>query len=608
MSADKQLQQVFDTQRIPLYDAMGQTKTYSTGAFSGFSEQLYWNCFPVINKNLTNSDGEVEVHKRPGHMVGYDYVANGQLTTGHVYNCVASLSIQALSSTNIYVIWDATSSQYTVLANNIVLGTIAGGPGSGLGGVSDYIYVSEITSSGLPGIAVVFQANGYSTTRAYYAITNSSKVFTAASLTVITDAYFPANLGGASYDALRGPIIQMDGYCFVMTKSGAIYSSVINDVSTWHSLTSPIMVQAIQSPDQGVGLARYKNFVLAFGSSSIEFFTNVGNILPYCALGRTEQAFTRIGAMSAKAIVQVGDDVFWMAHSVDGNLGLYKFGGGYTPVKVSNDKLTESLETQTASTYIWLQVFNDGIRQHLLTNIPVSPMLLANATYPSDPNGLLVTKDFGIYGSSLYRGWLCIDITTGSPWVWQTYVSVATGLLPVPSGQYIDGSNSTIYCNYGYCFQDPFSSLSTPSTNIGSVTGYSYNMILDDGVWTDTFHFQGTSQNFIYTAGIQFNTMDWGTEKRKRIHKFKIVQQGIHYVTPEPYTWVVYLKEPNYQDSAYPAGQTIISRPITPGTSNSRMYINNLGSGRYWSFGLAHKAAGPWRLQWLEVDISQGTS
>ena len=57
------------------------------------------------------------------------------------------------------------------------------------------------------------------------------------------------------------------------------------DITTWNTLAT---VVASQYPDRGVGLFRYKAFLLAFGQDSIEFWSDVSNPPPAASLERTD--------------------------------------------------------------------------------------------------------------------------------------------------------------------------------------------------------------------------------------------------------------------------------------------------------------------------------
>jgi hypothetical protein len=87
--------------------------------------------------------------------------------------------------------------------------------------------------------------------------------------TNITDVDFV----GAT-DAVLGECVIMDGYMFVLKSDNKIQHSDHNDITSWEA--SSIIAKTIIQ-DIPVGLARFRNQILAFGSESVEVFYNKGN-------------------------------------------------------------------------------------------------------------------------------------------------------------------------------------------------------------------------------------------------------------------------------------------------------------------------------------------
>ncbi len=153
-------------------------------------------------------------------------------------------------------------------------------------------------------------------------------------MTQITDVDFPAtNVGTFAH---------LDGYCFIMDSTGLIYNSDLNSVSAW---TSGNNIKAQMYPDIGVGLIRYRQYILAFGSETVEVFGNNGNAIG-SPLSRVDQGFHRIGCISSRSMTQVEDDIFWVASTDIGSFGVYTM-DGMVPKRVS----TPYIEAQIALAY-----------------------------------------------------------------------------------------------------------------------------------------------------------------------------------------------------------------------------------------------------------------
>jgi len=153
-------------------------------------------------------------------------------------------------------------------------------------------------------------------------------------MTQITDVDFPS--------ANVGTFAHLDGYAFIMDSSGYIYNSDLNSVSAW---TSGNNIKAQMYPDMGIGLIRYKQYILAFGSETVEMFYNAGNAIG-SPLARVEQGFHRIGCLSSRAMTQLEDSLYWVASTDIGSFAVYTMDGN-TPKRVS----TPFVEAQIALAY-----------------------------------------------------------------------------------------------------------------------------------------------------------------------------------------------------------------------------------------------------------------
>lgn len=158
----------------------------------------------------------------------------------------------------------------------------------------------------------------------------------------IIDSDFPTDI--------IGPFQSMNGYAYIMTLSGKVYNSDLNSIISWSS-TGYISAQAF--PDKGVGVFRYKNNIVAFGRTSIEFFEDVGNPTG-SPLKSIPNATIKAGTLHARLIHIYGDSVYFVGQAGNGNLGLFEI-VNFTLKQHINKKLSaivkNNLTTGTAG--VW---------------------------------------------------------------------------------------------------------------------------------------------------------------------------------------------------------------------------------------------------------------
>lgn len=154
-------------------------------------------------------------------------------------------------------------------------------------------------------------------------VTNNNSAYfypSGGALTQIVDVDFPGNVAG---ETITGNIVFLDGYAFIMTLSGKVYNSDLNSLSSWSALG---FISCNMSADGGIGLARYKDQIVAFGKESTEFFSDVGNPVG-SPLQRTANGYMAIGCVSQHTIVQLEDTVAWLGTASDSTISLYLMEG-----------------------------------------------------------------------------------------------------------------------------------------------------------------------------------------------------------------------------------------------------------------------------------------
>lgn len=258
-------------------------------------DQHFVNVLPEVYENPVTGKKALYLSKRPGFERLYSTGVSAGSTAVHVWAGKGG-------GTDLITATGATNS--TIYANNVSLGTITGRA----------TFINETLIGSTPYLTIVSGSNA-----AYY--------YTPSTLTQITDADFPGNAG----DTITGDFAFLNGYGYIMTTNGRLYNSDINSLSAW---TAGSYISTNMRPDTGIGAIRYKNYILAFSTESIEFFEDVGNPTN-SPLQKTQQAYINIGAVNQYCVKELDDTVAWVGTSAQDRIGVYMM-DGLQPKKVSN--------------------------------------------------------------------------------------------------------------------------------------------------------------------------------------------------------------------------------------------------------------------------------
>lgn len=274
-------------------------------------DQKFVNVIPDVNINPVTNHTRYYVYKRPGFTTNTTPGAGNGGTAIKIWTGKANEIISAFGTTN-STVYNGTSS----------LGTTTG-----------VVYDIQETFVGTTA-NLTFASDG---NKAYYYPDGGA-------LTEIVDADFPSNAG----KTITGNFVHMDGYAFIMATDGNIYNSDLNSLSSWGALS---FIAANTYPDRGIGLARYKELVVAFGKESVEFFRNVGNPTG-SPLEKVKEATIKIGCIGYTAITSFEDNIAWVAGSDTGTESVYIL-DGYKPVRVS-DNAIDAFIAQRGDTTIYM--------------------------------------------------------------------------------------------------------------------------------------------------------------------------------------------------------------------------------------------------------------
>jgi hypothetical protein len=490
-----------------------------------------------------------------------------------------------------------------------------------------------------PGITVVRTAFDRSLSKCYHARA-SATTFTAASLTQITDVDFPDQLGTPL--VVTGPIIQMNMIFHALTTSGVIYSSggatgTGNDPTTWASTAT---INTYQDPDQSVTLARYKHHILAFGTNSVEFFNDEGIPAPASPLQRTEQAAIRFGTIGPKTVINVADTIYWLSSGRNNTIGLWKM-DGYEPVRVSTPREDVKLAGArgTGSGYaldsVSLVCLSMAGKEHIGINGVFSyPIAWYMKNSTSTKWGSTSDTNTDYQHATCLQSGVCLYNTRDKVWwnmmTWVdddadgTALGGVMGILPVTP--YLGPSLSPEYSDITVFLFPKLSPASTStSTRLQSV-GWIKNPGPAWGDWSDA-----TSGNFAqeWPMIVQFNPLDFGNSKRKRIHRAELVLSKTPYANgtsqyinllanradnPRPTTanitagFLLRSIEVPYSSISSVVDATSPAEPLEYQGMLDRYYVNNLGIGRKWQLSVLYGGSSDLCLEALELTVSQCTS
>lgn len=212
---------------------------------------------------------------------------------------------------------------------------------SARGNTNSEIFEDTTSRGSITGLVKFFNETKISGTANLLIVSDANKGYffpTGGAITEITDGDFPANAG----KTLTGNFVPLDGWHSIMATDGTFYTSDLNSMSGW---TANVFSSAQDSPDAGVGLAKWRNNLVCCGTNSIEFHENRGNASgsPY---SRITGGTIDMGVTGDKAIVQFMDTVAVVGQSKGRSTGVYLLRGpGQDPQKISSDFVDEFITT-----------------------------------------------------------------------------------------------------------------------------------------------------------------------------------------------------------------------------------------------------------------------
>ena len=250
------------------------------------------------------------------------------------------------------------------------------------------------TSGALIDVSIISGGNGYNSTPTV-TVTDTGGG-TGAIITVLLNT-FPVTsmVPGAVY---------LDSYIVIGTASGRLYTSNVNDPTTWSALD---YISAESEPDSLVGIAKHLNYVLAFGQWSTDFFYDAGN--PTASPLAVAQSYkNEIGCANGNSIVQFEQSVAWVGQSKSTGPGVFMM-EGVSPVKVSTPYIERCLGNSTLTDIRAYTFKYNGHMFYVLTLHDLNMTLVYDVNEKTWYNwtmwapGDSETGVLGIYGEQYFR-------------------------------------------------------------------------------------------------------------------------------------------------------------------------------------------------------------
>jgi hypothetical protein len=289
----------------PIFPDANPILVSQTAFLSSIPTSRYVNCFPLKEKQWAN-EPIFSVHKRDSWDVLYN--ETGDTLAGTVKGANTVQATNELYDTVFYTFGSGLYSlNYSNGVNDLISST---GTTNSRGTLTNAIDNSNVRK-----IALLEGGGGVST---YLTLCNED-----GSSPGTTDLV-TLNLAGE-----KG-LVFIDGYLFATNTTGTkIYNSAPGGVlTTWNSTD---FLDAEQYADPVVYLEKHKNYLVAFGSNSIEFFYNAG-VEVGSPLTRQESYSRRLGlyigaggffTSNSRFVARVNDDLYFLSKSDTDNVELY---------------------------------------------------------------------------------------------------------------------------------------------------------------------------------------------------------------------------------------------------------------------------------------------
>lgn len=273
-------------------------------------------------------------------------------------------------------------------------------------------------------------------------IKNASSMFVLqdGQLVQVTDTRYPTS-------TVPG-VVALGGFLYVMDKSGLIYNCDFNNPQLWPGQN---YIGADYEPDGGVAISKYLNYLVAFGTRSIQMFYDAGTpvgspLLPYLA-GNQE-----FGCEDGLSVINIGGNVYWYGNDQNKYSGISTFNGLKAQI-ISPEPYNKILN--------FFALFNNGLWRSLAVASGAHEFFI----YPLNAQGI----------SSLQPGSLVYHINMNRWYLWQggfSFDVTNSGAMAFQSST--GGLGTTFFTGAGYPQSAMLSADGTRVCAMFDILGYDF--------------------------------------------------------------------------------------------------------------------------------------
>ncbi len=313
---------------VPLIGSQTDRGIDANVAAAPTKDQLFQNCLFYPVENAWTGKKTIFIEKRPGVPASGTTDANYVTITGFYH-------WRALGTTCRYGFYTPAGAVYRM--------TIVDSGGENLDGtvsVSPIFHVSE-------------GKNGSGVTAIFYIAAGATNQYTSVYMWADGDV---AETTITVPSGSCGHLAHLDGYVFVGNVDGRIYNSGLNAPTTGYT----DFIGADIHPDVLVTVYKYKNYLLGFGTNSVEWY-RIGEQTTGSPLQRIPELFQKIGMHktppvggigglytgNAPPIVDGNNTIYWIAQTEDG-LSVYTM-DDTRPKKISDSTQEKYLQSFSGS-------------------------------------------------------------------------------------------------------------------------------------------------------------------------------------------------------------------------------------------------------------------
>lgn len=167
-------------------------------------------------------------------------------------------------------------------------------------------------------------------------------VLESGTLTPVVDTNYPA-------ETVPG-IVVLNSFAYVMQPDGTIRACALDNPLSWPSLQ---FIVADYEDDPGIAIAKYLNYLVAFGQYTLQFYYDAGNPAPGIALSPYQSLSTKIGLAYASTLVSAKQTLIWVGQTEQRDWGVYIM-NGVTPQRVSTPWVDKAINVNlNSSVHCW---------------------------------------------------------------------------------------------------------------------------------------------------------------------------------------------------------------------------------------------------------------